>query len=213
MNKHQKFWDIKHFEKSELVKINRPSVFVKWSSKFFPMGARILELGAGIGQDTRYLIDHDFKIVATDFSKKALEYNYKTANSENRNLLTIQQLDISNSFPFKDQSFDVVYAHLVVHYFNNKITQQIFDEIYRVLKRNGIVAVLVNSINDPEYGLGKKLEDDYYEILSGRPKRFFTVDSLKHFIGKFHILVLDNKGSDPRRNHKRSLIRFIGKRG
>lgn len=212
MNKYQKFWDNKHFEKSELNKINRSSVFAQTSLKYFPDKANVLELGAGIGHDTHLFINNGHQVVATDFSKPALEYNLKTADIKNKKHLSILQFDLSNRFPFADQSFDVVYAHLVIHYFSRKITQQIFDEIFRVLKPNGIVAILVNSTTDPEYGQGKILEEDYFEIPSAGPKRYFSVESFNKFIGKFETIILDDKGVDPRRAHKTDLIRFIGRK-
>ena len=212
VNKHQKFWNKKHFEEVELSKINRPSTFVAESLKYFPKEALILELGTGTGQDTHFLIEHGFQVVATDFSKPALTFTFKAAKPEYKNKLAIKQFDLSDHFPFADESFDIVYAHLVIHYFNKRTTQQIFDEIFRVLKQKGIIAILVNSSNDSDFGIGRKLEEDYFEVLPGRPKRFFSVDSIREFIGRFHIIILDNKGSDLRRDHKDNLIRFIGKK-
>lgn len=211
-NEHQKFWDAKHLENEELVKISGPSIFVKFSVEYFPPQTQVLELGAGTGQDTHFLIDHGFQVIATDFSKPALDLNLETANPENRDHLQVQQFDLSELFPFNDQSFGVVYAHLVVHYFNKQTTQQIFHEISRVLKPGGVVAILVNSVDDPEYGQGRKIEEDFFELKPGRPKRYFSVDSLKPFVEKFETVLLDDKGSDPRRSHKDSLIRFIGKK-
>lgn len=211
-NAHQKYWDAKHLEVEELAKISGPSVFVEWVTRYFPPEAQILELGAGTGQDTHFLIDHGFQVTATDFSKPALDLNWETANTGARERLQIQQFDLSEPFPFNAQSFDAVYAHLVVHYFNRQTTQQIFDEISRVLKPGGIVALLVNSVDDPEYGQGRKIEEDFFELRPERPKRYFSVDSLKPFVEEFETVLLDNKGSDPRREHKDGLVRFIGKK-
>lgn len=57
------------------------------------------------------------------------------------------------------------------------------------------------------------LEEDYFEILPGRPKRYFTPESLGVFMRKFGTLVLDNKGADTRRNRRTGLVRFIGRKG
>lgn len=211
-NLHQKFWDSKHLEAEELKKLKNPSKFVRWSIKYFPKSTYILELGAGTGRDAHFLIRKGFKVLATDFSKVALEYALKTVNSRNKSKINILQFDLSNQFPFPNESFDVVYANLAIQYFTKKITQQIFDEIFRVLKPTGCIAVLVNSISDPEYGQGKKIEEDFFEISPGRPKRYFSISSLKPFTIKFKKIVLDNKGSDPKRNNKGNLIRFIGKK-
>lgn len=114
---------------------------------------------------------------------------------------------------FKDEAFEIVYSHLSVHYFTQKITKQIFSEIYRVLKPKGIVAILVNSTFDPEYGTGMELEEDYFEIDSVR-KRFFKVDSMKSFVQEFQVIVLDNLGATYKDRTKgvSNLIRFVGKK-
>lgn len=204
------FWNKKHFEEEELTNMNKHSAFVEWSMKYFPKGAKILELGAGTGGDTLFLDKQGVEVMATDFSKPALKALKRKANKNSQ--LETKQFDLSNLFPFKDEVFDIVYAHLVLHYFNKQTTQQIYDEIFRVLKPGGIVAVLLNSVTDPEYGTGKELEEDYFDVPNKGAKRYFSIESLKPFISKFEIITLDNKGSDLRRDHKKDLIRFIGKK-
>lgn len=205
-----KFWNKKHFEKEELSRMNPHSAFAKWCMKYLPKKGRILELGAGIGSDTLFLAGQGFKVMATDFSQSALNKLEETAG-ENTHTET-RQFDLSDPFPFEDQSFDVVYAHLALHYFNRQTTQQIYDEIYRVLKPGGIIAVLLNSVTDSEYGTGRQLEDDYFYIPNVGPKMYFSVETLRPFIKRFEKLTLDNKGSDPRRAHKEDLTRFIGRK-
>lgn len=208
-NESRKFWDARHFEKNELTRMSQHSSFVEQSLEYFPKGGRVLELATGTGSDALFLANQGFKVVATDFSQPALD-KLKRIAGDNTHIET-KQFDLSDSFPFEDQSFDAVYAHLALHYFNSQTTQQIYDEMHRVLKPGGIVAVLLNSITDPEYGEGEQLEEDYFNIPDKGPKRYFSVATLQPFIRKFETVILDNKGADPRRNHKENLIRFIGR--
>ncbi|MDO8618515.1 MAG: class I SAM-dependent methyltransferase [Candidatus Daviesbacteria bacterium] len=200
------FWNKKHFEEDELKRMSQHSVFAEESLKYFPSAGRVLELGVGIGSDALFLASQGFQVMATDFSKDALAHIPESLS------LKTQQQDLNQLFPFADQEFDVVYAHLALHYFDRETTQQIFDEISRVLKPEGIIAVLLNSKTDSEYGQGKLLEKDYFDLPNKGPKRFFSVATLKPFVIKFETILLDDKGSDPRRNHKEDLIRFIGKK-
>lgn len=202
----QKFWDNKHFQPDELSRMSQHSVFVEQSMEYFPQRGDVLELGAGLGSDSIFLANHGYKVVATDFSQLALNRIPETEN------LQTKLLDLSEPFPFKNNTFDTVYAHLSLHYFNRQITQQIFDEIYRILKPGGVIAVLLNSKSDPEYGIGNKLEEDYFDTPIAGPKRYFSIDSLQPFIKRFDKLILDDKGSDQRRSHKEDLIRFIGRK-
>lgn len=127
--------------------------------------------------------------------------------------MTTEKLNLKNGFPYKEATFDIVYAHLSLHYFTEKITKQIFDEIRRVLKAGGIVAVFTNSTSDPEYNIGKKIEEDLFEI-EGMEKRFFSIDSMKKFAKDFEIVLLDNQGKTYKDEAKgvHNLIRFIGKK-
>lgn len=207
---HQKFWNRKYHDDDKLVRMSQHSIFVEQTMDYFPKGGRILELGTGTGADSLFLVSHGFKVVATDFSEAALsELQTRSANTPN---LEIKQLDLSNPFPFNDQEFDVVYAHLSLHYFNSQTTKQIFDEIFRVLKPEGTIAVILNSVTDEEFGTGPVIEEDFFEIPGKGAKRFFRVETLKPFVEKFNETILDNKGSDMRRDQKEGLIRFIGKR-
>ncbi len=208
-NQSLEFWNQKHFEKEELVKMSQPSAFAKQSLQYFPEEGRILELAAGIGSDAFLFASQGFAVVATDFSQPALD---KLKEKAGNTLIETKQFDLSDPFPFEDQSFDVAYAHLALHYFNRQITQQIFDEIYRVLKPGGVIAVLLNSKTDPEYETGEKIEEDYFDVPNKGPKRYFSVETLQPFVRRFEIIILDDKGSDSRRNHKEDLIRFIGRK-
>lgn len=214
MSNGKKFWDDKHHEYAKESWINKPSKFSLWATNYFPKNGKILELGAGQGQDTRYFANLGYEVLSTDFSDTSLQYNNKHLPSNLSHKITISKLDLNNPFPFKNESFDVVYSHLAIHYFDLKTTQQIFKEIYRVLKNKGIAALLVNSITDPEYGTGNKLEEDYFEVKPNYQKRYFSTSTVKDFAKAFKIIVLDDLGlthKDVFRG-KSNLIRFIGEK-
>ena len=64
--------------------------------------------------------------------------------------ITFEIVDLTKPLPFADQSFDAVYFHLALHYFDNQKTIEVFNEIHRVLKTGGVFAAFFNTINDPE---------------------------------------------------------------
>ncbi|OGE64065.1 hypothetical protein A3J13_02110 [Candidatus Daviesbacteria bacterium RIFCSPLOWO2_02_FULL_36_8] len=209
-NESKKFWDDKHLEGDELSKMSQHSVFAEQSLTYFPYRAKVIDLGCGTGADSLFFLHHGCEVLATDYSQPALKE--LEARAKGNLNLAVKQLDLSETFPFADQAADVIYSHLSLHYFDGATTQQIFDEIHRVLKPNGVVAVLLNSFTDEEYGHGEQIEDGYFNIPDKGPKRYFSTATLKPFIKRFETIVLDYKGSDPRRNHKEDLVRFIGKK-
>lgn len=197
------YWNGAHKKYTQKDWITKPTIFATQVIKYFPKGAKILELGCGQGQDTKYLVDQGFSVVASDFSQFALD-QIKDSRAE------IKILDLNNPLPFKKESFDVVYSHLALHYFDKKRTQELFDEIYDVLKPGGIFATLTNTIEDPEVKDGKFIEPEYFEFETIK-KRFFSVDSMRDFTKKFEPIILDAHG-ETHKDEIKTLIRFVGKK-
>ena len=56
--------------------------------------------------------------------------------------------DMSDGLPFNDNSKNIIIADLSLHYFDSSKTKYIFNEIHRVLKKNGYLIARVNSSND-----------------------------------------------------------------
>jgi SAM-dependent methyltransferase len=193
--------------------IDKPSLFALDAIKYFPKSGRILELGAGQGQDTRFFAEHGYTVVSTDIEESALELSRSKLPAKLKSKVAIQKLDLrGGNFPFDNVSFDVVYAHLSLHYFDVETTYKILDQITRVLKPGGTFAFFVNSTNDPEYGNGKHIEPDFFQI-DNVTKRYFSVASTRKFIADFfEICLLDNFGETYKDAAKgvHDLIRFIG---
>ncbi len=213
MDEQAAHWDHRREAYQTLGLADKPSIFAETAVAYFPKDARVLELGAGNGQDSRFFASEGFEVVSTDFVLGALESNAEKIPEDLREKITVQKADLRKPLPFGDNAFDVVYAHLSLHYFDEQTTHKIFDEIARVLKPKGIVALLVNSTDDPEYGTGEQLEPDFFQI--GTPtKRFFTTASAAMFTKDFDAHLLDNKGESYKDASKgiHGLIRFVGKK-
>lgn len=133
--------------------------------------------------------------------------------SSTKDKIKTETVDIRQPLPFQENSFDVVYAHLSLHYFDQSTTERIFDDIKRIPKPNGVLAYFTNSTSDPEYDTGKKLEEGYYDV-EGEPKRYFNVETARRFAKDFSPLLLDNNGETYKDSAKgvHNLIRFIGRK-
>lgn len=171
--------------------------------------SKILELGAGAGQDGLWFESEGFSVVISDADDVAFG---DIAKKSKHGTVPIK-LDVQNKFPFEDSLFDVVYAQLVLHYFDDEATAGIIAEILRVLKPGGILACMVNSINDPEYDPAKESKDNLNNI-NGLIKRYFTIETFRPFVLDFEALLFDARGRTPKDEAKdtHQLIRFIGKK-
>lgn len=210
----EKFWKNKNKEYLQKYGINNPNIFAKVAVKYFPPAGDILDLAAGIGQDSLYFAQQGFNVTSTEYSE---EYLKDVSNQAKKKKIAInfQSVNLLKNLPFKDKSFDAVYAHMGLHYFNDKETKRLFKEISRVIKKGGIFASIFNTIDDPEIELFKdsEIEENLYLSPQGVSKRFFSAGYLQDITSKlFSPIILDNKGKTYKDGKDANLIRFIGKK-
>lgn len=138
----------------------------------------LLELGCGEANDSIYFAAHGHDVIATDFSDVVIAQHQLNHTQQN---LHFEQLDISQSFPFDDSSFDAVYARLSLHYFVDTVTRQAFAEIARVLKPGGKLCFMCKSIEDRLFGKGTEVEPNMYQ-LDCHVRHFFSADYAKDLL-------------------------------
>jgi len=175
------YWDKKWQEKPKMpVNDFARKCYVTIKNKGFK---KLLDLGCGLGADSLYFARKGFQVTALDCSQKALE----KVNRLHPNIKIIQQ-DIRN-LNFKNESFDLIYAHLSLQYFNDQETTNIFNKLFSILKKGGYIFVKCKSINDPIYGKGKKMGKDMYRYKKGNHTRhFFSEEYMRNKLEKFKIL-------------------------
>lgn len=189
MNDQNALWDKAHQQNQVKHSSDEGTNFAKEVESQIPKNSNILELGCGAGNDAAFFALAGHRVIATDFSQSAIDKN-KEKYKEIPNL-GFEVLDMENSFPFEDQSFDVIYARLSLHYFTDKKTKEIFSELSRVLKSGGTLVFICKSVDDPRYGEGREIEKDMFE--SNHIRHFFSNEYAIECLGdKFKILKIEN---------------------
>tara|TARA_B110000483_G_scaffold154975_1_gene184127 strand:+ start:222 stop:896 length:675 start_codon:yes stop_codon:yes gene_type:complete len=107
--------------------------------------SKLLEIGAGTGQNTGFLIDMSYEVCATDISLEFLEVMNKKFHGC-INFYT-QYADMEK-LPFTEESFDVICSAGSLSYGDNEI---VMNEIYRVLKPGGMFIAVDSLNNNPIY--------------------------------------------------------------
>ena len=96
----------------------------------------------------------DAKIIATTIDEKGLNFSIeKMKNFKEFNQIEAKLEDVSKTMPYADNTFDYVYARLVLHYLTKKQLDDALNEIYRVLKPNGKLFVVAR--NNKEWEIKK----------------------------------------------------------
>ena len=191
--------------------INRPSLFANQTVPYIKPSAKILELGAGQGQDSRFFAEAGFNALSTDLPS-VIELAKAKHQEQLDGQLVYLAVDLREDLPFPAAEFDAVYAHLSIHYFDLENTQRLILEVQRVLRPGGIFAFLVNSRDDPEYQVAQEIEPGLL-MVDGTMKRYFSTDSTRKFMEYFDTILLDNLGETYKDRAKgvSHLIRYIGR--
>jgi len=94
------------------------------------------------------------EIIATTIDEKGLNFSIEKM-SKYKEFAQIEAKieDVSKPMPYSDNTFDYVYARLVLHYLNKQQLNDALNEIYRVLKPNGILFIVAR--NNKEWELTK----------------------------------------------------------
>ena len=142
-------------------------------------GARVLEIGAGMGENTEFLLNQGFNVHATDISSKSVEFLKKKYAPYS--LFEAEVADME-SLPFNDNSFDVICSAGSLSYGDNSI---VMNEIYRVLVKGGIFIAIDSLNNNPIYKLNRYI----HFLLGNRSKstlqRMPTIKLLEKYTVKF----------------------------
>lgn len=92
----------------------------------------ILEIGCGTGKNTSFLSTIGYKVNAVDFSEGMINIAKKKSTADN---VKFSMLDITNNWPFTDESYDLIVCNLVLEHIDDIFW--IFSEAGRSLKKEG----------------------------------------------------------------------------
>ena len=151
----------------------------------------ILDLGCGSGNNTLYLTNKNKQVIAADISSNAISNIIKNFPE----IYDAKCFNMIDGFPFDDNFFEIVIADLSLHYFKEKDTKTIINELKRILCDNGYLIIRVNSINDINYGAGEGLEIEkhLFQTADGRLKRFFDEKDIRQYFKDFEIIYLNEE--------------------
>ena len=111
--------------------------------------SKVLEIGAGMGENTELMLLQGLEVIASDISPKSVEVmKNKFTNFIN---FSSHVVDMENLI-FEDNTFDIVCSAGSLSYGDNVI---VMNEIYRVLKTGGQFIALDSLSNNPIYNLNR----------------------------------------------------------
>ena len=203
LNQQSQHWEENFSNKPEMFGLE-PSIPAKKSLKLFQNQniSKIIELGAGLGRDTIYFAKNSIHVVALDYSQSGLEaINQKAKKNSLSNSITTNFFDVRKKLPFEDNSVEACYSHMLYCMaLTTSELENLNNEIYRVLKPNGINIYTARHTKDGDYKNGIHRGEDLYEK-DGFIVHFFSEKKVKSLLKGFKNISIDlfEEGSFPRK--------------
>ncbi|MDD1728391.1 MAG: class I SAM-dependent methyltransferase [Methanospirillum sp.] len=162
-------WDERYHEKGRQWG-NAPAEFIQDQ-----LIGTILELGVGDGKNVRTRNLSDRCCIGVDFSPAALRI------CQGDPVLSDLHLVQSDAcyLPFHNSSVDHVYAHHILGHLSLYLQPVLMDEIWRVLKPQGSLALTVFAQGDMRDGQGEEIEPGTYLRGDGIITRYFSPDDIR----------------------------------
>lgn len=154
----KKFFENHIIEQSTLLEIydNVDYHLLNIIESLMPNG-KILEISCGNGADSIELLKKGYSVFATDNNQKYVDY-------VNGKKIKCFKHDTIEKFPFKDNSFDLTYSRLGLHYFSESDLKVIFKDINRITKKYLVFTVkLVNDIQTGKNILSREIWENIVE--------------------------------------------------
>tara|TARA_B110000196_G_scaffold294095_1_gene282895 strand:- start:1140 stop:1793 length:654 start_codon:yes stop_codon:yes gene_type:complete len=203
LNQQSQHWESNFSSKPEMFGLD-PSIPAKKSLKLFQNQniSKIIELGAGLGRDAIYFAKNLIHVVALDYSQSGLEaINQKAKKNSLSNSITTNFFDVRKKLPFEDNSVEACYSHMLYCMaLTTSELENLNNEIYRVLKPNGINIYTARHTKDGDYKNGIHRGEDLYEK-DGFIVHFFSEKKVKSLLKGFKNISIDlfEEGSFPRK--------------
>ncbi len=144
---------------------------------------KILDLGCGGGNNTYFLAKEGFKTYAIDGAPKGVEITKKRLKQENLNAQCI--VGNFKNLPYENDFFNCIIDRASIYCNIWKDIKLIFNEVYRVLKKEGIYIGFLPNLNHPDLIYGEEFEKNTYTNFK---EGSYSHSDIAHFFSKDEII-------------------------
>ena len=142
--------------------------------------AKILDIGCGTGKYGEMMQENGYQVVGLDISETQIMQAKQLMEAYQGNAIHM---------PFEDNSFDVCTMIIMIQQLSKEDRKKAFQEVYRVLKTNGVLIIKTCSHKDLEYRFTAKFFPKTLEI---DRVRYPDIEELKEELLNFTKIEIEN---------------------
>ena len=195
LTKHTKVYDnlAEEYEQKALVTLSSFSNIVNFFSPNVTSGKDVLDIGCGVGMETKLLCDKGFNVIAIDLSPKMVEHTKK----RNPEAKVIQGDFLQYSF---DRKFDGIFSIAFIHLFPKKDAIKVFEKMFFLLKKDGAMYLTTPLFEKSEEGWELKNDKFFPNSRQVRYKKHWTESELHSTLLDVGFVLKDKRvvETDPR---------------
>lgn len=162
----------------------------------------ILIPGIGYGRNAKVFVDNNINVTGIEISKTAIELARKNGIHSD-----IYHGSVGD-MPFDNKIYDGVFSYALIHLLSENERKKFISDCYNQLKPGGYMIFTAISKKAPMFGKGKKLDENYYEIMEGVKMFFYDSESIQREFSDYGLVEfseIDELDSD---NKNKPLLKF-----
>lgn len=140
----------------------------------------ILIPGFGYGRNAQVFIENGMNVTGIEISLTAIKKARKQFGF-NSKIHHGSVLDM----PFDTNEYDGIYCYSLIHLLDSEEREVFVQNCYNQLSKGGIMVFVVVSKNADNYGSGKYVSKDRYEVHKGLKLYFYDTESIQAEFGPY----------------------------
>ena len=161
----------------------------------------IVELGAGLGRDSIFFSQNNISVTSLDYSPSGINIINKKIHEKKIKNISTKLFDIRQKLPFEDNSIDGCFSHMLYCMaLSNEDLINLNNEIFRILKPEGLNIYTVRNMQDGDYKNGMHISENMYEN-DGFIVHFFNKKKVNQLTDGFRNIKIESfeEGKFPRK--------------
>jgi SAM-dependent methyltransferase len=146
---------------------------------FFPVKAKIVDIGCGSGRDAKIFTEKGLSVLGIDFSQNLINIAKSNAPLAEFQIMDIEEISFSPS------SFDGAWAGCTLSHIPKKILPSVLQNIHSLLKADGYFYLTVKK------GVGEGLKEDLRYGNFEKFWSFFEEDEIAEYIRSADFKIVD----------------------